>query len=594
MQYGFLKDIDVRIPEDHPFRDFRNFVAYVWKTGLGLPCPAHIQYDIADYMQSLPLGKDGIARGQIQALRGAGKTYMAAAFVLWCLRLNPDIAVMVCSSIHDRAKEFVGLCRQIIRACPALSDMKPLDRYQSPSGREQTDNETAFIVGTRTRPKKEHSCQSFAILSAFTGVHPDVIVADDVEIPENSLTAKKRAKLLSKVAEFGDLIQPGGVVLIQGTPQSEDSIYRKLSGSYPLRKWPARLPDPANAGMAENVSPSLLEPVLLGHRKPGEPTYPERFGEDALLSRLGEYGAARFALQMLLDTTLSDVDRYPLKLKNLMVMDVDREQAPTNVIWGTLRPIPELEPQGLEGDYYYAPATVSESYTPFQTSVMWVDPAGGKGDEISYAIAKSLNGIHYVVEAGGLAGRGARNQQMEAVFEHLAKAAARHGIKRVVVEKNFGGPMFPMLLQPYMAKINGPTEIKEIHSTGQKELRILGVMEPLLAAHRVVFTPAVAQDDKLMYQFTRLTRDKGSLLEDDRIEAVAGALGQLADLSKLDPAQREEAHKDHQQKELLKEWHSSLRAGRGTLTQLPGVSELPSKPVRFGGARLQKWRGRRP
>jgi hypothetical protein len=593
MTYGFLKDIDERIPEEHPFRDFRNFAAYVWQTGLALPEPALIQYDICNYMQNLPVGKDGVARGQIQALRGAGKTYLAATFALWCLYLNPNIAIMVCSSVHRRAEEFVGLCRQIIDACPALSHMAPRTRWDSVSGKDQTDNMTCFTVGTRTRPRKEHSIQSFAILSAFTGVHPDVILADDIEIPENSLTAKKREKLRSKVAEFGDLIQPGGAIIIQGTPQTEESIYNSLAGSYPLRKWPARVPDPANPTASENVSPAILEAVLAGETKPGDPTYPERFGEDALIARVGEYGAARFALQMLLDTNLSDVDRYPLKLRNLIVMDVDSKQAPTNVVWGTLKPIPELEPQGMAGDYYYAPAYVAPEFAPYQTGVLWVDPAGGGGDEISYAVVKSLNGVLYALEVGGLAGRGARNQQMEMAFEELAKAAARHGIKKVVVEKNFGGPMFGMLLQPVMARLNGPTEITEIHSTGQKELRILGVLEPVLGAHRLVVTPEVAQDDKLMYQLTRLTRDRGSLVEDDRIEALAGACAQLADLSRLDPAKREESHKDALQAELVRDFNKALKGGRAELTQLPGTTQLPSKPKRFGNVTLGRWMGRR-
>ena len=46
----------------------------------------------------------------------------------------------------------------------------------------------------------------------------------------------------------------------------------------------------------------------------GEPTDPARFSDFDLLEREASYGRLGFALQFMLDTRLSDAERYPLKV----------------------------------------------------------------------------------------------------------------------------------------------------------------------------------------------------------------------------------------------------------------------------------------
>ena len=50
----------------------------------------------------------------------------------------------------------------------------------------------------------------------------------------------------------------------------------------------------------------------------GEPTDPARFSDFDLLEREASYGRSGFALQFMLDTRLSDAERYPLKVSDLI------------------------------------------------------------------------------------------------------------------------------------------------------------------------------------------------------------------------------------------------------------------------------------
>jgi hypothetical protein len=70
-------------------------------------------------------------------------------------------------------------------------------------------------------------------------------------------------------------------------------------------------------------------------------------------------GDSEFALQFLLDTSLSDRDKYPLKLKELMVLPLDPARGPQTVTWGMGETKKHLPTMGFGGDYLHAPAYVS-------------------------------------------------------------------------------------------------------------------------------------------------------------------------------------------------------------------------------------------
>src|SRR3546814_18741726 len=52
-----------------------------------------------------------------------------------------------------------------------------------------------------------------------------------------------REKLEGKTKEYAAILKPDGEIIYLGTPQSEQSIYRKLpEKGYAVRIWPARYP----------------------------------------------------------------------------------------------------------------------------------------------------------------------------------------------------------------------------------------------------------------------------------------------------------------------------------------------------------------
>jgi hypothetical protein len=251
-------------------------------------------------------------------------------------------------------------------------------------------------------------------------------------------------------------------------------------------------------------------------------------------------------MQFMLDPSFSDADRYPLKLADLMVIDCDPKMAPIKAIWSSS---PELVRQdipsvGLAGDRFYRPMWVSkDNYVPYTGVVMSIDPSGRGGDELAYAVVAFLNGYLYVLRCKGLKGG-----YQDSNLELLAKEAKLFGVNEVIIESNFGDGMFTQLLAPHMQR-HHPCRMEEVHNSIQKERRIIDTLEPVMNQHRLIVDTKVILDDQenyndysqelasryqLFYQMTRITRDKGALAKDDRLDALAIAVGYWADVMDKD------------------------------------------------------------
>ena len=257
---------------------------------------------------------------------------------------------------------------------------------------------------------------------------------------------------------------------------------------------------------------------------------PKRFNDEDLLERELSYGRSGFALQFMLDTSLADADRYPLKMSDLIVMSVDRDKMPEKLIYSRLREVKDLPNVGLSGDKFFAPESSVGDYVDFDGSVLVIDPSGRGSDETAYAVVKNRGGTLYVPDAGGI--QGGYGQE---TLTKLCNIAKDHKVNVVLVESNFGDGMFTELLTPYMRDIY-PCTMEEVRHSKQKEHRIIDTMEPVMNQHRLVIDPKVIQRDydsvqkypiekqnqyMLMHQLTRVTRERGSLAHDDRLDALA-------------------------------------------------------------------------
>ena len=543
-----MKKKNIEIPPK--LRDFRNFLYLVWKH-LNLPDPTPLQYDIAEYLQHGP------KRSVIMAFRGVGKSWITSAFVVHQLLLDPAKNILVVSASKNRSDDFSTFTLRIIQEIPILKGLKPSEN--------QRFSKIAFDVGPAPASHAP-SVKSLGISSQLTGSRADIIVADDVEVANNSATQGMRDKLDEQVKEFDAIIKPldSSRIIFLGTPQCEDSIYNKLrERGYKSRIWPSEYPDDTEAtnNYGGDLAPLIADNIASD--TVGTSTEPLRFTDLDLEERKMSYGRTGYALQFMLNPKLSDADRYPLKINDLIISDVDVDLAPEKIVWSsdpdnTDRDLPNV---GLAGDRFRRPSSTVGDMIPYSGSVLSIDPSGRGKDETGYAVVKMLNGQLYVPDAGGIKGG-----YEEGTLKQLVAIAKDNKVNIVVIESNFGDGMFMELIKP-LFRTTYPVTIEEVRHNKQKELRIVDTLEPVLNSHRLVIDPKVITYDyksalsypieqqtryMLMYQLSRITRDRGSLVHDDRLDALSIAVGYWvqqmasdADQSMVD-RQQELLHKELQ------------------------------------------------
>ncbi len=539
------------------FEDFRYFLFMVW-AHLGLPAPTWVQYDIASYLQHGP------RRLIIEAFRGVGKSWVTSAYVNWRLLRNPQLRIMVVSASKERADQFSIFTLQLIREMPILQHLEPRA--------EQRQAKIAFDVGP-SRPDQAPSVKSVGIFGQLTGGRADEIIADDIEVPNNSETQGMRDKLSERVKEFDAVLKPGGQVKYLGTPQTEESLYNDLPNrGYEVRIWPARMPDgkALRTTYGDRLAPSVVAKFEAGLLNAGDPVDPVRFDDEDLTEREVSYGRSGFALQFMLDTRLSDADKYPLKLNDLLVMRLNHSAAPERIIWaGDPKYVrSDLNNVGLSGDRYMSPAAMIGDWVDYTGSVMAIDPSGRGKDETTWAVVKMLNGNLYVTSAGGMVGG-----YDDATLDKLVNIAKTHSVNKVVIEANFGDGMFTKLITPHFLRGDYPVSIEEVKHTKQKELRIIDTLEPVMNQHRLIMCESVIEEDarstkdyipeqqlkrQLMYQISRVTKDRGSLAFDDRLDALAIAVAYWTEQMGQDAEVKQAARREELADAELKDWSTGM------------------------------------
>lgn len=499
--------------------DFRVFIYMVWKM-ISLPDPTPIQYDIAHTLQNLPND-----RFIIEGFRGVAKSFITCAYAVWTLWRDPQKKVEIVSASKDRADANAIFIKRIIYTLPFLAHLKARP--------DQRDQQNLFDVGPAV-PDISPSIKSVGISGQLTGSRADLLIADDVEVANNSGTQTQRDKLNEAVKEFDAIIKPKGQIVYLGTPQNEMSLYNELQQrGYRCRIWTVLYPESLSERefygdrLAKIIADKYDEnPDLYA----GKPTDPRRFDEDEIYKRRLSYGKAGFALQFMLNTNLSDQEKYPLKVQDLMIANLSLDEANLKWYWSNDRQlrINDLPCVALKGDYFYEPQGRSSEVFEYSGTVMAVDPSGRGKDETSYAIVKYLNGYLFLMEVGGT-----KEGYSDSTMRLLANKAKMYGVNEIVVESNFGDGMFKQLLAPVVNTIH-PCRITEVKHYAQKEARIIDTLEPVMMRHKLIVHKQVIVDDyqvyenapaySLIYQMTRLSRDRGALAHDDRLDALCMAV----------------------------------------------------------------------
>ena len=505
--------------------DFKLFLQALW-TQLDLPNPTRAQYAIADYLQHGP------KRLQIQAFRGVGKSWITGAFVLWTLFNDAEKKIMIISASKERADNMSIFLQKLIIETPWLSHMRP-------KSDDSRWSRVSFDINCS--PHQAPSVKSVGITGQLTGSRADLMILDDIEVPGNSMTELMREKLLQLCTEAESILTPkeDSRIMYLGTPQTTFTVYKRLAErSYKPFVWPARYPR-KTSNYEGLLAPQLVEDIEEGAEK-WEPT-DDRFDNEDLIEREASMGRSNFMLQFMLDTSLSDADKFPLKCSDLIVTSVNPDSAPESVVWCSdpQNVIKDLPTVGLPGDYFYSPMQLQGDWDSYSETICSIDPSGRGTDETTAAYLSQRNGFLYLHQM-----RAYRDGYSDNTLLDILKGCKKFGVTKLVIETNFGDGIVSELFRKHLQQTNQRIDVEEVRATVRKEDRIIDSLEPVLNQHRLIIDRSVIEWDfksnpdeapekrlmyMLFYQMSRMCREKGAVKHDDRIDCLAQGVQYFTD-----------------------------------------------------------------
>ena len=531
--------------------DFKLFLIALWDQ-LELPPPTRAQFAIADYLQHGP------KRLQIQAFRGVGKSWITGAFVLWTLFKDPERKIMIISASKERADNMSIFLQKLIIETPWLSHLRP-------KSDEARWSRISFDV--LCSPHQAPSVKSVGITGQLTGSRADLMVLDDIEVPGNSMTELMREKLLQLCTEAESILTPksDSRICYLGTPQTVFTVYRKLAErNYRPFVWPSRYPRKDKLSQYEGLlAPQVQEDLEQGVDE-WSVTDPDRFSDDDLLEREAAMGRSNYMLQFQLDTSLSDAEKFPLKMADLIVTSVNPKSAPDQIIWCSDRQniLKELPTVGLPGDYFHAPMQLQGDWTEYSETICSVDPSGRGTDETAAAYISQKNGFLFLHEM-----RAYRDGYSDDTLLNILRGCRKYGVTKLVIETNFGDGIVGELFKKHLQMTGQAIDVEEVRANVRKEDRIIDSLEPVMNQHRLVVDKKVIEWDyasnkdeapekrlmyMLFYQMGRMCREKGAIKHDDRLDCLAQGVKYFTDALSISAHESIKARK-------AEEWQSMLQ-----------------------------------
>lgn len=528
-------------------------------------------FDLTEMQEDIGLFMDDrdIPNKVVMAQRGEAKSTIGIARALYEFIRSPGGTVLLVSGSDDYAGTLSHAIVSAIMQWDRLDWLKPESRMGARmSFTEGFDVHHAFRI-----PDKQPSVKAVGIFGQLQGNHVSLLIADDVETTSNGSSPANRARIATLTKEFSAIANNGAEILYLGTPQTQDSIYNSLpQRGFTVRIWPGRYPTVEEEERYGGCLAPYIKQKLDGHPElrtgygllgnRGAQTDPARYTEQKQLANEMDYQQAGFQLQFMLDTSLSDALKQTLRLGDLIMFHGSPQSAPEIIHWSNnprhLAELPQDFP--LARAQLYLAADFSDTYVAFTNTRAFLDPAGGGTDE-SVVIATASIGPYIHVLGMHCYHGGQTEENVKAAVEWMAEM----GVNDVTIEDNMGHGAVTNMFRGEINRQGLKIGCTGIYSSGQKEVRILNRLNPIMQRHRVVMHWSVLETDlrlcrgmanggreySLFYQMQNLTMQKDSIPHDDRVETLSAAVFLHAEVLAQDEGQEAEKRKQAVSREFL-------------------------------------------
>jgi hypothetical protein len=178
------------------------------------------EYTLAGAGQSLTSNK------LIMLPRAHLKSHMVATWCAWIIARHPEITILYVSATAELA---ITQLYDIKNILGGTVFQRYFPEYLHPQeGKRAKWSSTSVIVDHPRRVQegiRDATIKVAGLTTNTTGWHADVIVSDDLVVPENAYTEDGRESVAKKSSQFTSIRNPGGFTLACGTRYHPSDIY---------------------------------------------------------------------------------------------------------------------------------------------------------------------------------------------------------------------------------------------------------------------------------------------------------------------------------------------------------------------------------
>ena len=154
------------------------------------------------------------------------KSHMVATWCAWIITRHPEVTILYVSATAELAETQLYAVQNILgssqytRYFPEYIHPQEGKREKWASKKMSVDHDKRKREGIR-----DATIATAGLTTNTTGWHADVIVADDLVVPENAYTEDGRESVVKKASQFTSIRNAGGFTMACGTRYHPADIY---------------------------------------------------------------------------------------------------------------------------------------------------------------------------------------------------------------------------------------------------------------------------------------------------------------------------------------------------------------------------------
>lgn len=188
-----------------------------------------VHKEIFKWMEDYSLfgkGSSDVTNKLIMLPRAHLKSHMVATWAAWIITRHPEVTILYVSATAGLSIAQLYAIKNILTS-PTFTRYFPEYVHPQEGKREKWSQDAISIDHPKRKSEgtRDATIATAGLTTNTTGWHADVLIPDDLVVPENAYTVEGRDSVEKKSSQFTSILNAGGFTLACGTRYHPSDIY---------------------------------------------------------------------------------------------------------------------------------------------------------------------------------------------------------------------------------------------------------------------------------------------------------------------------------------------------------------------------------